>query len=260
MTRTTALPWSRLLLQGLLPAMLPLLAQGQTAPVVDDDALARTRTQVQEQLDKLTPERIEAERRRVIVPHQNGANDQALKAAQPAMPRLDALAVPQTMPQVDIGALTEQYTSRMNPQPPGGLLQRPQLLVFVTMAMPAPSLKALVVQAEKSGAVLVMRGLVNDSIRQTGAAVRELVGEHQTGIVVDPEAFDRYGVTHAPTFVLTKSGSGPVMPCGGKACAPTDGHVQVTGDVSLDYALEKIEERAPRFKAEARVFLKRMKG
>ncbi|MEO8152374.1 MAG: type-F conjugative transfer system pilin assembly protein TrbC [Rhizobacter sp.] len=243
----------------LLLALCPLAGLAQQKPAVSDKDIERTKAQIKSQMESLTDEQIEAVRRRVIVPQQKGVNDSAINAFRPVMPKLGAMPTPQTKPSVDVGALAGQFLSQMQPISPADLAPQPKLLVFVTLALPADTLTALVVQAERAQATLVLRGMVNNSLRETGAAVRKIVGKHRVGFTIDPDAFDRYGVTRAPSFVLAKA-SVSTKPCADKHCTAVDGFALIAGDVSLDYALERIEQRAPRFKTEAREFLKRMRG
>jgi conjugal transfer pilus assembly protein TrbC len=51
--------------------------------------------------------------------------------------------------------------------------------------------------AEKTGAVLVMRGLIDDSFMATKAKLEELKIEY----IIDPELFVKYNVTKVPTIV-----------------------------------------------------------
>jgi type-F conjugative transfer system pilin assembly protein TrbC len=89
--------------------------------------------------------------------------------------------------------------------PQGGfptLQTEPGLRIFVTLAMPRESLKRLASQAASAGAVLVLRGLAHDSMRQTLAAIAALQAPAATRWQIDPPAFERYQVEQAPTFVL----------------------------------------------------------
>jgi conjugal transfer pilus assembly protein TrbC len=260
MTRPTTFALLAAWLAASSAAFVPGAAHGQLGPTVTDRDIERTRAQIRQQMGELTDEKIEATRQRVIEPQQQGLNDPALRAHRPQMPRLDAMPQVKAKAQVDIGALSGQFLGQMKPTDPSQVLAVPKLYVFVTMALPAETLKSLIVQAERAGATLVLRGMVNNSMNQTGAAVRKLIGAHKVGFTIDPEAFDRYGVTHAPSFVLAKAASLESRPCSEKLCARADGFALVAGDVSLDHALEHIERRAPRFKGEARGFLKRMRG
>ena len=135
------------------------------------------------------------------------------------------------------------------------------LRIFVTLDMPRTSLKLLTDQAARSGAVLVLRGLKSQSMRETINAVGELIGESKATWVIDPEAFTRHAVRQAPTFVLTLNDAANVTPgtCGAGCVAPT-GFVSVAGDVSVDYALETILRRKPEAAPRASPILKRLRA
>jgi conjugal transfer pilus assembly protein TrbC len=140
----------------------------------------------------------------------------------PAVP-----AIPARAP--DPGAIAEQFRRMQTDAATRG----PALLVFVSFSMPPESLLRLAHQAKRSDGVLVFRGL-------TGATLREMVGRVEplakTGaaIQIDPEAFARFGVEVVPTFVLAES----LASCGDATC---EGRVRrVAGDVTLDYALERL--------------------
>ena len=144
------------------------------------------------------------------------------------------------------------------PMPPGALPpQEPALRIFVTLDMPQGSLRRLVDQAERAGAVLVLRGLKNQSMRQTVAAVSELLGQRKAGWVIDPEAFERHGVEAAPTFLLTTGEDAP--PCSATTCTVPRPFISVSGDVSLDYALEHMVRRHPGAAAVAGPYLSRLR-
>jgi conjugal transfer pilus assembly protein TrbC len=123
--------------------------------------------------------------------------------------------------------------------------------------MPQGSLRRLVDQAERAGAVLVLRGLKNQSMRQTVAAVSDLLGQRRAGWVIDPEAFERHSVEAAPTFLLTMGEDAP--PCSATTCTVPRPFVSVSGDVSLDYALEHMARRQPGAAAVAGPYLSRLR-
>jgi len=159
---------------------------------------------------------------------------------------------------IDIGALARQG-SQIGGNPNAGALppQEPALRVFVTLDMPQGSLRRLVDQADRAGAVLVLRGLKNQSMRQTVAAVTDLLGQRKAGWVIDPEAFERYGIEAAPTFLLTVGEDAP--PCSANTCTVPRPFVSVSGDVSLDYALEHMARRQPGAAAVAGPYLSRLR-
>ena len=142
-------------------------------------------------------------------------------------------------------------------QPSAGPIQQsPQLLIFISLSMPEPTLDRLVEQAAHAGAGLVLRGLAEGSLTRTVARLQRLIGQRATSIQIDPQAFDRFGVRQVPTFVLTTANAGAT------GCAPglcDQRHVMASGDVSLDYALSVFERSAPDHAADARTFLRRLK-
>lgn len=143
--------------------------------------------------------------------------------------------------------------------PPGALPpQEPALRIFVTLDMPQGSLRRLVDQAERAGAVLVLRGLKNQSMRQTVASVSDLLGQRKAGWVIDPEAFERHGVEAAPTFLLTTGEDAP--PRSATTCTVPRPFISASGDVSLDYALEHMVRRHPGAAAVAGPYLSRLRS
>ena len=131
------------------------------------------------------------------------------------------------------------------------------LRIFVTLDMPEGSLRRLVDQAERAGAVLVLHGLKNQSMRQTVAAVGELLGQRKAGWVIDPEAFERHGVEAAPTFLLTTGADTP--DCGATTCTVPRPFVSVSGDVSLDHALAHMARHRPDAAAVVGPYLARLR-
>jgi len=135
------------------------------------------------------------------------------------------------------------------------------LRIFITLEMPRASLELLTDQAARSGAVLVLRGLKAQSMRATLDAVRTLIGERNVAWLIDPEAFARFAVRHAPTFVLTLNHTASETPLGcSTGCVTPATFVSVAGDVSLDYALEAIMRRRPEAAPRAEPILKRLRA
>lgn len=201
--------------------------------------------------------------------------DRALKARPfPSIERIESQAVPKPpvvpativpkTPQgsgTDIEALTQSALalpqSLMAP-----MTASAQLRIFVTLSMPQASLRQLVDQASRAGAVLVLRGLKDQSMMQTLATVRDLIGDQPLAWLIDPQAFVRFGVRQAPTFVLVVNEIGPAnaeLACGSGRPVP-DSFVSVAGDVSLDYALEAILRRRPDAAAQIDPLMKRLRG
>lgn len=106
-----------------------------------------------------------------------------------------------------------------------------EVLVFVSFSMPTVSFKNLAEEAaqgiihkkDQSPTRLVMRGLVENSFKETAKKIKELT----VGIDIDPKAFEEYGITRVPTFILVREG---------KEIS------RLSGNVSLSYAREKLQE------------------
>ena len=129
--------------------------------------------------------------------------------------------------------------------------------VFASFSMPAASLRSLIEQGELAGAPVVLRGLVNNSIEDTMAAVLELYGEdrsQESGAVIDPTLFERFGVDQVPSFVVAEYAAAA---CTAESC-PTPDHVQLAGDVPLRYALDRIALARPAFRHELRAVMNRL--
>lgn len=189
-------------------------------------------------------------------------------ARPPSTPRVDAPPQPAHSNSLDLGAIAEGFKPGASGSTPGSGSNSngPALLVFISFAIPQATLTRLVDQAAASGATLVLRGLVDGSIRDTAARVQQLVGNRQVAVQIDPLAFDRYAIEVTPTFVLTGSTAGGASSdraadtaCQAGRCAPPASFVGVAGDVSLDFALEHLARTAPQVRQEAGAFLKRMR-
>jgi conjugal transfer pilus assembly protein TrbC len=108
--------------------------------------------------------------------------DRALKANPfPGADRIDAQPIaqpPRVNPQrsaIDIEAIARSKFQLPNAGATTGTPPVP-LRIFITLDMPRASLQLLTDQASRAGAVLVLRGLKSQSMRQTVAIVNETVG------------------------------------------------------------------------------------
>lgn len=112
-----------------------------------------------------------------------------------------------------------------------------QVLVFLSFSMPEKSLHAWLVQCRESGATPVIRGLVHNSFRETMAVIQVLGKKTGVGLQLDPILFKTFGVTEVPAVVHIKD----MPPCPANMnCKPVD-YDSLYGDVSLDYALRKMQ-------------------
>ncbi|AEB85693.1 MULTISPECIES: type-F conjugative transfer system pilin assembly protein TrbC [Comamonadaceae] len=175
-------------------------------------------------------------------------------------PSIDALPQPVTRTPIDLEALARGYVSQTDTMETAqGLAKGPGLFVFVSLAMPRPTLQRLIDQAARARASVILRGLTNGSLRQTVAQVQPLIGQRQVAVQIDPQAFDRFAIVRVPSFVLVRDGTRPES-CAAGSCAPREAFLRTAGDVSLDYALEHMQRAAPAFRADAAPFLARLRN
>jgi conjugal transfer pilus assembly protein TrbC len=224
--------WIRVPITALAALLLAAAAQGQDQ--VDWQARIDAAVRAAEQAD-------------AAAWRQRGekAIQSAEQAPAPGIAHWDNLPASAT-PAPDILPIIERFQGYLTQQPqenpaPGGLS------VFVSLSMPRGSLELLVAEAERTGATLVLRGMVDRSISKTMFAVQKLIGPRRVAWAIDPDAFARFQVESVPVFVLTRPGA-RFEGCGGEACFPQDDYVRLAGDVSIAYALDAIERLVPQFR------------
>lgn len=160
----------------------------------------------------------------------------------PGAHRIENLPQPKTRMPIDLEAISKGFDLQTGEQAaaitPGKA--GPKVLIFVSFAMPEATLQRLVDQAARARATLVLRGLANGSIRETVTQMQALIGSRRVAVQIDPEAFDRYGITRTPTFVLVKEDAGNPA-CAFRACGPSQSFAKVAGDVTLEYAMQYLK-------------------
>ena len=121
-----------------------------------------------------------------------------------------------------------------SPAPPAA-----EVLVFTSLAVPVASWQAAARDAARTGATLVLRGVVQESLPATARRVAARLGGADAGVAIDPRLFRLFGVTRVPAVVVVPGG---VPPCRSRGCAadPAPPHDQVSGNLSLAAALEAI--------------------
>ena len=181
----------------------------------------------------------EADIERARQQHRMPTEAELARVPIPGAPRIENLPQPVTRMPIDLEAISKGFDVQNGAQAaaliPGKA--RPKVLIFVSFAMPEATLQRLVDQAARAGATLVLRGMVNGSIRDTVTRMQALIGSRRIAIQIDPEAFDRHGITRTPTFVLTVDGVGTEA-CAFRVCSSSQQFVKVAGDVTLEYAMQ----------------------
>lgn len=111
-----------------------------------------------------------------------------------------------------------------------------QVLVFLSFSMPEKSLQAWLLQCKQSGATPVIRGLIHNSFKDTMSIIQTLSKKTGIGMQLDPILFKTFDITRVPAVVYVKDT--PDCPAN-MDCKPVS-YDSLYGDVSLDYALEKM--------------------
>lgn len=118
------------------------------------------------------------------------------------------------------------------------------VIIFVSFSMPNESIKGWMKEAEKIHAPVIIRGLVNNSFKETIKKISELVGDNKGGLQLDPELFREFKVKAVPAVVVRNGNA----------------HDIVYGDVHLDYALQKIVKQNDVMSSTAQVVLNNLRG
>ncbi|HDC4393531.1 TPA: type-F conjugative transfer system pilin assembly protein TrbC [Enterobacter cloacae] len=100
-------------------------------------------------------------------------------------------------------------------------------IYFVSLGIPREGLLAMLKDARRYNIPPTLRGLVNNDMRQTAAAMFELSKEDKdAGVQIDPTLFTQYNITTVPALVVTCSGH----------------HDVIRGSLPLQQALDKVAE------------------
>jgi len=157
----------------------------------------------------------------------------------------------------DPSALAGHYSKQIQNQNP---FPQDELMVFISTSMPKESLMLLARQTANAGGVLMLRGfkggLQKGAMQETLKELKPLA-DAGVNMQIDPEAFVRFGITAVPSFVLaTPDESCSRDPQQQKQCQWSA--ARLSGDVSLDYALEHWVQNGGRAGGIARRYLKKM--
>ena len=119
-----------------------------------------------------------------------------------------------------------------------GIGEAPRFIAFASLSMPPAALRTMIDDVTRSGGVVVLRGLPQNSAKALTAALSKVArpGEQLTGVGIDPRLFRAFGIEAVPTYVVTSS---DFDLCDGFDCTtevpPYD---RMTGNVTAAYALE----------------------
>ena len=134
---------------------------------------------------------------------------------------------------IDLAQIAARYEQGVIQQQRGE-----RVYVFVTLDMPKETLQRLAKDVRRLDGALVIRGFYEGSLKKTYAKIGEL-GLSDGNVQINPEAFHKYKIALAPSFVVVKKlGANESLDMEG--CALPEDYIKIAGDVSLRYALEKM--------------------
>lgn len=102
-----------------------------------------------------------------------------------------------------------------------------KIYVFVSFSMPKASLESLLKESLKHNATLVLRGLKNNSLKETAKVIQDFYDQQDgegAGFEINPELFEKYGISHVPVFLNLTNNN------------------KLSGNVTLSFAAKKLKE------------------
>jgi conjugal transfer pilus assembly protein TrbC len=152
---------------------------------------------------------------------------------------------------VDIEAIAKQYRGSI-PE-----LKQEDLFVFASFSMPKASIERMMFDAAKVGAVVVFRGFKNNSWKETAETIAAFKN-NGVNAVVNPNAFKAFKVNVVPVVVMTAPTA--LQQLDDEGCAPEKEYSSIVGDVTLDFALERIAKKSPKFATASQRYAKAIRG
>lgn len=157
-------------------------------------------------------------------------------------------------PALDLGELARQFRDKGRPPAEadeGNRREVSGVMLFATFGMPRATLDRMIDDAARLQAPLVLRGLLDGSMRATRLRIAEIMGTRRVAWLIDPTLFARFDVTAAPTLVIVDPARPVTVQCMTSQCTPPT-FAKVAGDVTAAYALQQIAERDPAHRQAAR--------
>ncbi len=143
--------------------------------------------------------------------------------------------------EAEVEQLREQAMQSVAAIDPDALPKGPEgplFVVFASLSMPEPSLKALIADTSRAGGVVVFRGFPQNNVKAFGEGLKKVVEseDQQPHLAIDPRLFRAFRVQAVPTFVVASRDYElcEVFDC--SSVAPE--HDRMVGNVTVEYALE----------------------
>jgi type-F conjugative transfer system pilin assembly protein TrbC len=117
-------------------------------------------------------------------------------------------------------------------------------LVFISFSMPEALIEDYIDEARIYGGVLVFRGLINNSFKQTVTKLKEIEGNNgkksNISITIHPHLFKLYDVKQVPAIVVSKDNLSCILKY--DDCSALYEYDKISGSVTIGYALEEFEK------------------
>ena len=141
----------------------------------------------------------------------------------------------------------------------GGRNATADVLVFVSLSVPAASWRQWAHDAELTGAALVLRGVGEGGLPGTAKRIGDRLGGAEAGVAIDPRLFRLFGIDRVPAVAVVPGG---VAPCLSRGCAedPAPPHDRIAGNTGLVAALRAVAEEGTVARDVARRHLERLEN
>ena len=139
----------------------------------------------------------------------------------------------------------------------GGRNATADILVFVSLSVPAASWRQWAHDAARTGAALVLRGVGEGGLPGTARLIADRLGGAEAGVAIDPRLFRLFGIDRVPAVAVVPGG---VPPCTSRGCAedPAPPHDRIAGNVGLVAALRAVADEGTVARDVARRHLERL--
>ncbi len=231
----------RLLISGSLALSWVLLLGAWISPVFSQDTGEKAAREMVEKTLRKTQESPHGD----LGSWSRSVLERALERAEK-----NATEIPAPLPaESRAGSLAENLST-----PPRG----PEVIVFMSLSVPALAWREWSVEAARIGAPLVLRGVARGGLRATV----KRIGAHlpqNAGAAIDPRLFRLFDVTAVPAVAVVPGG---VSPCTSRGCAadPAPPHDRISGNIGLEAALAIIAAEGGPARDTARRHLDKLRG
>ena len=139
----------------------------------------------------------------------------------------------------------------------GGRRSTAEVLVLLSLSVPAASWRQWAHDAARADAPLVLRGVGEDGLPGTARRIADRLGGAEAGVAIDPRLFRLFGIERVPAVVVVPGG---VPPCQSRGCAddPVPPNDLISGNVGLVAALQAVADEGAVGSEVARRHLERM--